>query len=384
MFLLAGIFCTLSSYAQLYEVDNLYGDSITLKKAEKNEKGEYFGGEPVLTLSNGTLLQVKEAAGSFDVLVEYEGNVYVTHPARLKFSKDNPSEVENKWQDVSERRRHSTFGHFWYTLIPYFIILAILVAVGVMLLLLQMVKRFKPLESKLVLWIPIGLFAASLMELIGFITLGDDFIWWCDVDRQGFWSAFITMMPFMLALLIQLGSGVIYKRYQEKKNAVELSWRSVFIGITGVPVAIVLLIVLAIFGMKDPVVQDIVATILIIGSLAAGFLYALAKNRKALGHKNGLFFTLFSFIYAAGAIIALIFLIVIILKLILIVLMWLAVIILCFFAITLLSSPEYDTGSGGGGSGSKTYWEDAEGNRHENKTDAEAANKRIAERRAGH
>ena len=369
--LFAGVVFSFVSHAQMYEIDNLYGDSIDLKKAEKNEKGEYYGGEKALTLANGTLVNVKETVETFGVLVEYEGNYYVTYPGYLKFSKKNPSGVENTWQDVSERRQHSTLGHFWYTLIPYFIILAILLAVGVMLLLLQMVKKFASLESTLLLWIPIGYF-----------TLGDDFIWWCSVDRQGFWPAFITMLPFMLALVIQLGSGVLYKRYQEKKYDVKLSWRSIFIGIAGVPIAIVILVILAICGMKNPVVQDVVSAILILASLAIGFLYALAKNRKVLGNRNGLFFTLFSFVYAAGAVIALIFLAVIIVKLILIVLMWLLAIAGCIFAIAFLSSS--DSGSSGGGSSSSTtYWEDADGNRHTNEADAKAANKRIAERKAG-
>lgn len=381
--LFAGVMFSFVSHAQMYEIDNLYGDSIDLKKAEKNEKGEYYGGEKALTLANGTLVNVKEAVETFGVLVEYEGNYYVTYPGYLKFSKKNPSGVENTWQDVSERRQHSALGHFWYTLIPYYIILAILLAVGVMLLLLQMVKKFASLESTLLLWIPIGLFVASLLELIGYFTLGDDFIWWCSVDRQGFWPAFITMLPFMLALVIQLGSGVLYKRYQEKKYDVKLSWRSIFIGIGGVPVAIVVLIILAICGMKNPVVQDVVATILILASLAVGFMYALTKNRKVLGNRNGLFFTVFSFVYAAGAVIALIFLAVIIVKLILIVLMWLLVIAGCIFAVAFLSSS--DSGSSGGGSSSTTvtYWEDADGNRHTNEADAKAANKRIAERKAG-
>lgn len=382
LLLFAGSLFALSSYAQMYEIDNLYGDSVDLKKAEKNEKGEYYGGEKVLTLANGTLVDVKEAAETFGVLVEYEGNYYVTYPGYLKFSKKNPSGVENTWQDVSERRQHSALGHFWFTLVPYYIILAILLAVGVMLLMLQMVKRYKALESTLLLWIPIGLLAASLLELVGFFTLGSDFIWWCSVDRQGFWSAFTSMLPFMLALVIQLGSGVLYKRYQEKKYEVELSWRSIFIGIAGVPVALVILIILAICGMKNPVVQDVVATILILVSLVIGFLYALFKNRKMLGNRNGLFFTLFSFVYAAGAVIALIFLAVIIFKLILIVLMWLLLIAGCIFAMAFLSSS--DSGSSGGGSSSSTtYWEDADGNRHTNEADAQAANKRIAERKAG-
>lgn len=381
--LFAGVMFSFVSHAQMYEIDNLYGDSIDLKKAEKNEKGEYYGGERTLTLANGTLVNVKEAVETFGVLVEYEGNYYVTYPGYLKFSKKNPSGVENTWQDVSERRQHSALGHFWYTLIPYYIILAILLAVGVMLLLLQMVKKFASLESTLLLWIPIGLFAASLLELIGYFTLGDDFIWWCSVDKQGFWPAFISMLPFMLALVIQLGSGVLYKRYQEKKYDVKLSWRSIFIGIAGVPIAIVILVILAICGMKNPVVQDVVSAILILASLAIGFLYALAKNRKVLGNRNGLFFTLFSFVYAAGAVIALIFLAVIIVKLILIVLMWLLAIAGCIFAIAFLSSS--DSGSSGGGSSSTTvtYWEDADGNRHTNEADAKAANKRIAERKAG-
>lgn len=380
--LFVGVVFSFVSHAQMYEIDNLYGDSIDLKKAEKNEKGEYYGGEKALALANGTLVNVKEAVETFGVLVEYEGNYYVTYPGYLKFSKKNPSGVENTWQDVSERRQHSALGHFWYTLIPYYIILAILLAVGVMLLLLQMVKKFASLESTLLLWIPIGLFVASLLELIGYFTLGDDFIWWCSVDRQGFWPAFITMLPFMLALVIQLGSGVLYKRYQEKKYDVKLSWRSIFIGIGGVPVAIVVLIILAICGMKNPVVQDVVATILILASLAVGFMYALTKNRKVLGNRNGLFFTVFSFVYAAGAVIALIFLAVIIVKLILIVLMWLLVIAGCIFAVAFLSSS--DSGSSGGGSSSSTtYWEDADGNRHTNEADAKAANKRIAERKAG-
>ena len=119
-----------------------------------------------------------------------------------------------------------------------------------MLLMLQMVKKYHALESTLLLWIPIGLFVASLLELIGYFTLGDDFIWWCSVDKQGFWPAFISMLPFMLALVIQLGSGVLYKRYQEKRYDVKLSWRSIFIGIAGVPVAIVILIILAIIAVR--------------------------------------------------------------------------------------------------------------------------------------
>lgn len=162
--LFAGVMFSFVSHAQMYEIDNLYGDSIDLKKAEKNEKGEYYGGEKALTLANGTLVNVKETVETFGVLVEYEGNYYVTYPGYLKFSKKNPSGVENTWQDVSERRQHSALGHFWYTLIPYYIILAILLAVGVMLLLLQMVKKFASLESTLLLWIPIGLFFSAHVE----------------------------------------------------------------------------------------------------------------------------------------------------------------------------------------------------------------------------
>ena len=100
---------------------------------------------------------------------------------------------------------------FWGTLTPLYIILLLLLAVTIAC---YIPWRNAILQKQMIVAIPAGLMAASLMELQLFSKLGsDNLIWWCDLDKVGFLSALLRLFPFALALFLQIHSFFAYQNF---------------------------------------------------------------------------------------------------------------------------------------------------------------------------
>lgn len=382
------IFSMLPVSAQLYIADNLIGDSISVEEANLTD-GIYTATDPVVytSIANGESVKVigfttsKYKVENDRPVIEYNGKTYVTGRNSLKFSPENSSDVENTIHDAMQSIQHSALGHFFYTVWPFMIVFLLTVIAGVLVWMFNRsidtqpkgdaAHRINSLYS-----IPALLLTAAIIEVAMLVIAGSDCMSWCFPSKVGFWKSLLYVLPAFGGLVLQITVGIFYKRAIENLTNSELSWKSVFWGIgISLPLCIIAVITLAILNIRGGW-MEIVSAVALLGSLAIGFLWSLHKNTRQVGIKMGLAFTVFSFIYALGVIIAVCLLLVIVWKLFLVILPYLimAGAVLFLFAFGL------DGKGGTGPDPQPMVFRDKHGGVHTNGIDCEAANRRIDER----
>lgn len=99
---------------------------------------------------------------------------------------------------------------FWGTMMPYAIIVVLLIIATVAC---YLPLRSRPLKNMAAVGIPILIMAAAFIEISLFSKLGKNVVWWCDLDKVGFFSAFFRLFPFVLMLALQFHSFFAYQNF---------------------------------------------------------------------------------------------------------------------------------------------------------------------------
>lgn len=356
--------------AQLYKVDDLLRDSAEVHKAVKADT-LYKEGSETYMIANGETVRLVGETDGYHVAVEYNGETYIISPDDLKFSKKNDRNTADPITTGSLRARHSALGHFYYSAFPYWLSFLVLIAIFAAMYLIDKKVSAPAVKQKLMLAVPAALLFVSILEIVGYCILGSDLLWWCDYDRNGFFKSLLMVIPFALAIGIQLYVGFMYKESIEDSTGKELSMKTVLLGLAATLVLpIVVIVILALCGINGTPL-DITFAVLFLGSLALSVGTSLSKNIKALGRSYGTLFTAFTVVYAIGAIIAVILLITAILKLIFVILTAVAVV---FGTLFILGSAK------GSGSANKVIYYDKLGRQYKFDSDAQEANRKIDER----
>lgn len=205
-----------------------------------------------------------------------------------------------------------------HSTIPYWIVFALVTAAAAVALVSMRKGEISKSKFGQVTLLAMG---GTLLGLLIYSILGGSSIWWCTRSEYGFFGKLLRVIPLIIFVAIQLAQVFVYKLYAEQYYQRELSIKGVFISlIVIVPAAIVLYIILDIFGLPQ-VVKDIIFYIILGVAFIAGVGWAMTKNVKSIGAKPGMVFTGITLVMIIGGLMSLMLMIIALLQLIIQVLM---------------------------------------------------------------
>lgn len=323
---------TISLSAQKYIVDPLFSDSIEVNSVSLQDTiWTVKDGFTRTMIPRGTEIDScgRSRSAKYFLIFEYEGKKYEIKKSELLFSENNPEGIENPLSSEVQRR-HSAVGHWFATMAPSYIVMALLLLSFIISYICSKwdVDALRP--TALVI-ITASILIVSLLELAAYRYLGGDAFWWCDYDRYGFFGALFRVIPFGLVVLAQLKSiywfqGVLLTDEDDPEG---ISLKPAAIGLCAcIPVLVVYaLVVQEAIGWKGTF-SDIIAAVLTLGTLFGGLIMSGYANMERMGVKRGFICTLFSIVYLLGCIVAVCGLLVVLFRLIIQVLLVIAAIIM--------------------------------------------------------
>lgn len=223
--------------------------------------------------------------------------------------------------------------------LPYWVVFAIITTAGV----LGLLKMHKHEVSKqTVLTVTALAITGTILELVIYDVAKGSSLWWCTSSEYGFFSKLLRSIPLFIFVAIQVAQVFVYRLLVEQYYQKELSISGSFISlIVIIPAAIVLYIMLDLFGMGETTRNIVFYTIITVG-LAIGVGWAMTKNVKAIGMKPGVIFTATTIVMIIGGLVSLMILLIAILELILQILSVVAVAGFGFYMLRNVFSPAMD------------------------------------------
>ncbi len=250
------------------------------------------------------------------------------------------------------------------TTIPFWIVFGLVTAAGIIAFVNMRRESIAKSSVRLVTLLAV---AGTILGLAIYSVLGGSSIWWCTSSDYSFFGKIVRVIPLIIFVGIQLAQVFVYKSFVAQYFQKELSIKGAFISlIVIVPVSILLYIVLDIFGMGQGT-RDVVFYVIIGFALIAGVGWAMTRNVKSIGKRNGIVFTTVAVVMIIGGLMSLLLLITAIIELILQVLMVAAVVGGAYYMFTKVMGPAIDVQA-------RT---DLNGKVHETESQADAANARI-------
>lgn len=314
--------------AQIFEISPWGSDEVECKPAVKNKDGEWmviYNPKEYLHFKEGFRF---ESLGQHErqQIFAHEGRYYAVRNNELRFSSENPDEVENPLSEKTQER-DSLAGCFYGSMSAVVTILLVMAFAT-----LVSFGYYKGIikDKKFVLRvIPAAILINSLIITLGYMRFGSDIFWWCDYDRYGFFGSLFRVIPFILALLVQVGSIKFYELFlfdgqteREDGTELKLSIKPAAISIAVcLPITIASALIMASIGLNGTFLMDLIAVVIFFGSLGWGMITTYRKNVKLFGSFNGLMMTIFSTIYIIGCLISVVAIITLIIQLIIQVLM---------------------------------------------------------------
>ena len=239
------------------------------------------------------------------------GKYYAAYEKDLAFSPENPEGVENPLSEKIQRRA-TRIGKLYGSMEATYLILIIFAVATVIGILYLTTKSiiFRPL---FLVVIPVAILLVSVIAIYGFLCFEEDFLWWCDMDKLGFWGALVCLIPFGLLLYTLYRSISIYEKglllnskKSDESNAPEkkISVKPAAIGIcVSIPLAFTVLAVLAANGHQHEWYFEPLVLGIFFVTLGIGLLISLKRNIVAFGLFFGILITLFLIVYIVGCII---------------------------------------------------------------------------------
>lgn len=359
-------------FAQLYVIDDNFADSVQVYEVKLSDDGQKqrLGQEAFKLPMGDTVKVVRLLDDEHNIgVVSIDGKEYVMKSNMLLFSDANPAGTEDIFGDTRSRTNHSTLGKFFATMTPYWII-AILFIVAMVFTWLG----FKGLTMRNIALkvVPACILGASLLEIWAFTVMNTDAFWWCSPDRFGFFGALFRVIPFIIFVGFQLYSIKLYMLLLTEDDDNNLSVKPMLLSFgLCIPITVaVSLLCSGCFGMGSPWIE-IVTVIVFAISLGVGLVISAKRNFEELGKTRGMAFTLFGIVWAIGAIVAILGIIIIIFQLILQMLFVAAMAFGLSFAMKNGAKEQPRT----------MMFRDDDGNLHTNSVDRDSANQRIQERK---
>ena len=293
--LLLALLCVTNVWAQKWEIDPLVVDSLECYQVVlKDTVWQHADGAPSVMIPRGMVIDSIEGRTKSEVVFLYEGRYYRAYKSGLRWSSENPDSVTH-YQDAWDARSHTDLGHWCASTSPLKLILLIFFLTAIVG---WVGAAWEPMRKVAIVGVPLGILAASGIELLMFFMLGTDAFWWCDYDRYGFFGSLGRVIPFGLAVAYQVYSIYQFDDVMFPEEGLQISVKPAALAIGGVvPILIVyLLIVNAWLGYRGQW-MEIGALVIFFGTLILGIGWALTRNIQAMGKIGGIAATIFSIIY---------------------------------------------------------------------------------------
>ena len=230
-------------------------------------------------------------------------------------------------------------------------------------------------KSRTLLFASAGcMLAATVLEIAIYAVLGGNSMWWCTSDEYGFFMKLVRLVPFALFIAMQILQVFFFKGAVEEHIGKELSMKTTFIALVlTFPVALVLSIILGIAGVDDETL-DTVVTIVMAVLVLGGVGWALMRNVRSAGWRQGGVFTAFSIVCVVAVCLAIFLFIIALLELFLQLLMVAAVIVGGLYMFGIMSKEASKQPP-------QQVFYDNDGGLHYNTTSRDNANRKINERK---
>lgn len=164
-----------------------------------------------------------------------------------------------------------------------------------------------------------GLVLCVALAVIGIYSCaGGNALWWITNKELGFWGKFIRLIPLLIFLILQAAVPFAYNFFMECYFGVKnLTVKTQFISLAVIiPAAIIIVYVIGGFFMKQAM-QTIVFYIITGVGIGGAALFSVYKNSSEVGFKQGLIYTITSFVLCAATLNCLLYFIVALIHLIL-------------------------------------------------------------------
>lgn len=349
LLLITMVMLQVSASAQKFQVDLLFSDSTSVRQVVLSDTTwvEADDRSKAMLPDGFEFESIDIDSDESRIIFAMDGKYYRIPFNSVRFSKDNADDVSNPLPPKIVRR-HTALAHFFATLTPY-IIIFLLIAGGMITGIAGL--RIRSLKKIAMIVIPACLAAASLLEVLAFFMIGDDMVWWCDDDFQGFWGALIGAIPFTVVILMQFYSMKLYSTLifgdqsgidEDQRKKISLKPAAWGIGLL-LPMIIVLMLIMNWIGWTGTL-SDIV--VLLVAVLITALLIGkgFRDNIKTFGAANGIAVSVFSIVYLLGLIISAVLLVIVIFKIILQIIIMAVFAVGCLYLVSFMSK-DSDSGS---------------------------------------
>lgn len=305
--------------AQEFIINPWGADELICYSANKTAEGfsVVYNEEQGLAFNEGTSIQkIAESDNGYYYIFEHEGKYYAAKRTELKFSNNNPDDVENPLPEKVQAR--GTLVGKFYGSSSAIIIIVLLMAVAAIISYAYIGMGINALRPIFLVFIPFAILGVSLIMIVGYAKFQTDIFWWCEYDRYGFFGSLFRVVPFMAAVAAQLYSIKVYEMglFNGEDTDKTISVKPAFISLAiCIPVLLVTIFGLSAMGINGAWLETI-GLIAFLGSLGFGIMLTLKRNVKSFGAANGLWATIFTIIYSLGCIMSGIGLIVLIFQII--------------------------------------------------------------------
>lgn len=229
-------------------------------------------------------------------------------------------------------------------------------------------------KSRTLLFASAGcMLAATVLEIAIYAVLGGNSMWWCTSDEYGFWAKLVRLIPFALFIAMQILQVFFFKGAVEEHIGKELAIKSTFIClILTFPVALVP-IIQGVAGVSNETL-NVVVSIVFFALVLGGIGWALMRNVRTAGWRQGAAFTAFSVICVVAVCLAVFLFIVALIELFLQILTASVIVIAGIYAYSLMSKGQQVEQP-------KMMFRDKDGHLHVDSISRDNADKKIDERR---
>lgn len=256
------------------------------------------------------------------------------------------------------------------TLPFWFVFIIVAAAFGLTLLYMKGGSK----SSKLLFASAGCMLAATILEIVIYSVLGGNSLWWCTSDKYGFFMKLVRLIPFALFIAFQILQVFFFKGAVEEHIGKKLAIKSTFIClILTFPVALVLSIILGVAGVSNETL-NVVVSIVFFALVLGGIGWALMRNVRTAGWRQGAAFTAFSVVCVVAVCLAVFLFIVALIELFLQILTASVIVIAGIYAYSLMSKGQQVEQP-------KMMFRDKDGHLHVDSISRDNADKKIDERR---
>lgn len=294
-----------------------------------------------IMLNNGDEIRVVEVdkkSGKTAIFIK-DGVKYEFFGGNLAFSQKNPEGTKEFFKNVNlcpnknvrlkafnSWHPQSKLGQFLYSpTIP----VAILILVVVIWLLCTLV--YPRISSRLIkgiflLVIPVLFMCIVALEIVYFLYMGGEFIWWLDPDDVGLFSSILWSILAIITMIFQVSVFWVYKNYvaEGRKISVLPIFISFLVAFPAILIVALIVEFLAQGGIIPPEYKDTIMSLSVLAPFVISIAYSSIRNMATIGFFRGLLFSLFTVVFSIGCAVVATALVYIALKLLIMILIPLA------------------------------------------------------------